>query len=342
MVHEARYFQPQSDGKVRCSLCPHECVVADGQEGLCGVRGNRHGKLYALTYGQVVSAAIDPIEKKPLYHFFPGAPTLSLGSVGCNLHCLHCQNWQISQCRMDQGQGLLRQLSPEEAVVRTRAAGAEILVFTYNEPSLWFEYILDCADLAAKKGIKLVLVTSGMINPQPLQELLKVVDAYRVDLKGFSGEFYKKLTGFNVLDRVLENTRAAFDQGAHVEVVTNLIPGWNDDDLQLRGLAGWIRDELNPAVPWHVTRYIPCHRLRAPMTPVASLDRAVRIGKELGLQHVFVGNVAGHSAQHTLCSGCGALLIERAGFGLLQNRLVSGCCPDCGVHLPVYRDKQTS
>jgi len=340
MLYEARFYDPQRERKVRCTLCPHLCLIADGKEGLCGVRGNRAGKLYALTYGQVVSAAIDPIEKKPLYHFFPGAPTLSLGSIGCNLHCLHCQNWQISQCKMDHGEGMLRRLTPKEAIAQTRAAGADILVFTYNEPSLWIEYILDCAELAVKEGIKLVMVTSGMINPHPLQELLKVIAAYRVDVKGFSGDFYKNLTGFNVLDRVQENTTTAFRQGVHVEVVTNLIPGWNDDEEQLKGLASWIRDELSPAVPWHVTRYLPCHRLNAPMTPVASLDLAVEIGQKVGLQHIYVGNVAGHPAQHTLCSGCGSLLIERAGFGLKQNRLVAGLCPDCGKKLPIYHDGQ--
>ena len=185
------------------------------------------------------------------------------------------------------------------------------------------------------------MVTSGMINPQPLQELLHVIAAYRVDIKGFSREFYKSLTGFDALDLVLENTRTAFKQGAHVEVVTNLIPGWNDDETQLTGLATWIRDELSPAVPWHVTRYIPCHRLNAPMTPVERLELAEKIGREAGLQHIYIGNVPGHTAQDTHCGGCGALLIERSGYTLRQNRLVAGCCPDCGEKLPVYQDGQT-
>jgi len=341
MLKEARFYQPETGDKVRCTLCPHACLIADGKDGLCRVRGNRSGRLYALTYGRVVSAAIDPIEKKPLYHFYPGSPTLSLGSVGCNLHCLHCQNWQISQCGMGQGEGMLHELSPAEVVDRTRSAGAEILVFTYNEPSLWVEYILDCAELAIPAGLRLVMVTSGMINPQPLQELLKVISAYRVDIKGFSREFYKDLTGFDVLDQVLENTRTAFRQGTHVEVVTNLIPGWNDDEAQLQGLTTWIRDELSPAVPWHVTRYIPCHRLHAPMTPVDRLELAERIGREAGLQHIYVGNVPGHAAQDTHCAGCGALLIERSGYVLQQNRLAAGCCPDCGRRLAVYRDALT-
>ena len=341
MLKEAQYYRQEANQNVRCTLCPHGCLIADGKEGLCRVRGNRAGKLYALTYGQVVSAAIDPIEKKPLYHFYPGASTLSLGSIGCNLHCLHCQNWQISQCNMGQGEGMLQQLSPEAAAAKTRTVGAEILVFTYNEPSLWFEYILDCAELALPAGIKLVMVTSGMINPQPLQELLPVIAAYRVDVKGFTSEFYKKLTGFNVFDQVLANACTAFRQGAHVEMVTNLIPGWNDDEEQLRGLATWIRDDLSPAVPWHITRYIPYHRLKAPMTPVDRLELAERIGREVGLEHIYIGNVPGHFAQDTHCAGCGALLIERSGYTLRQNRLVAGCCPDCGARLSVYRDGET-
>ena len=336
-MKEARYYRQEAGQKVSCSLCPHNCLIAEGRNGLCQVRGNRGGKLYALTYGRVISAASDPIEKKPLYHYYPGAQTLSLGSVGCNLHCLHCQNWQISQCSAAQGDASLQQLSPAEAIAETRARGAEILVFTYNEPSLWFEYILDCAELARAQQIKLVLVTSGMINPKPLTELLAVVDAYRVDIKGFSREFYRKLTGFDVLDQVLANTSAAYQAGVHVEVVTNLIPGWNDDDKQLRGLAGWLRDELTAEVPWHITRYVPCHRLTVPATPLQSLERGLQIGREEGLTHIYLGNVAAHATENTCCSGCGEILIARRGFSTLENRLVAGRCPACQMELGCYR-----
>ncbi len=336
-MKEAGYYRQEAGQQVRCLLCPHQCFIAEGSNGLCQVRGNRGGTLYALTYGRVISAATDPIEKKPLYHYYPGAATLSLGSVGCNLHCLHCQNWQISQCSAASGDTVLRQLSPAEAVAETRARGAEILVFTYNEPSLWFEYILDCAEFARAQQIKLVMVTSGMINPQPLQELLAVVDAYRVDLKGFSHTFYKKLTGFDVLDQVLANTSAAYQAGVHVEVVTNLIPGWNDDDTQLRGLAVWLRDELSAEVPWHITRYVPCHRLTAPPTPLQSLERGLQIGHEEGLKHIYLGNITAHATENTRCAGCGELLIARRGFSLVENRLLAGRCPACQAVLGSYR-----
>ena len=336
-MKEARYYRQKSANQVVCSLCPHNCKINDGKNGLCRVRGNRDGILYALTYGRVISAASDPIEKKPLYHYYPGATTLSLGSVGCNLHCLHCQNWQISQCSAQQGDASLRRLSPADAVAETRAQGADILVFTYNEPSLWFEYILDCAEFAKQQQVKLVMVTSGMINPQPLQELLAVVDAYRVDIKGFSHEFYRNLTGFDALDQVLANTKTAYQAGVHVEVVTNLIPGWNDDELQLRGLACWIREELSVATPWHLTRYVPCHRLTAPATPLEALERGLEIGQEEGLRHIYLGNIAAHDTDNTYCPGCGEMLIKRRGFSMLMNRIVKGCCPDCQVVIGCYR-----
>lgn len=336
-MQEASYYRSEAGQRVHCFLCPHNCRIAEGKNGLCQVRGNRGGVLYALTYGQVVSAAPDPIEKKPLYHYYPGGATLSIGSVGCNLHCLHCQNWQISQCSAAKGESALQRLTPADAIAATRARGADILVFTYNEPSLWFEYILDCASFAREQQVKLVLVTSGMINPQPLQELLAVVDAYRVDIKGFSHEFYQNLTGYDVLDQVLANTKAAFQAGVHVEVVTNLIPGWNDDDDQLRGLAGWIRDELCDQTPWHITRYHPCHRLTAPATPLHALERGLQLGREAGLKHIYLGNIAAHATENTCCAACGELLIARRGFSLLKNRLVAGRCPACQAPLGCYR-----
>lgn len=336
-MQEASYYRQKSAGTVVCTLCPHNCQIAEGDNGLCGVRGNRDGILYALTFGRVITAASDPIEKKPLYHFYPGSTTLSLGSVGCNLHCQHCQNWQISQCSAAQGASSLQQLSPAAAIAETRARGADILVFTYNEPSLWFEYILACAAIAKAQQVKLVMVTSGMINPQPLRELLTVVDAYRVDIKGFTHEFYQQLTGFDVLDRVLANTRAAFQAGVHVEVVTNLIPGWNDDVAQLRGLAGWLRAELSAETPWHLTRYHPGHRLKAPPTPLQSLELGLQIGREEGLKHIYLGNIAAHATENTFCAGCGELLIERSGYTLLKNRLVAGRCPACQAALGCYR-----
>ena len=336
-MEEASFYRQDSSKKVACLLCPHYCQIVDGKNGLCRVRGNRNGILYALNYGQIISAASDPIEKKPLYHYYPGAATLSIGSVGCNLHCLHCQNWQISQCGPEIDERSLQAMSPATAVAETCARGAEILVFTYNEPSLWFEYIRDCAEFAKPQQVKLVMVTSGMINPQPLQELLTVIDAYRVDIKGFSHDFYKDLAGFDVLDQVLANTKAAYQAGVHVEVVTNLIPGWNDDEVQLRGLAGWIRDELSAEIPWHITRYHPCHRMSAPMTPMESLQRGFQIGREVGLKHIYLGNVAAHASDNTYCAGCGELLIKRHGYSVVNNRIVAGRCPDCNFNVGCYR-----
>jgi len=336
-MKEALYYEKRHDGKVLCQLCPRGCIIAEGHEGLCGVRGNRGGVLYALTYGKIVSAAFDPIEKKPLNHFYPGSKTYSLGSIGCNMRCLHCQNWQISHVSAIGVNGQLTDLSPEEAVFKAKAHNCRALVWTYNEPSIWIEYVLDSAKLAKQAGLQTVLVTSGMINPDPLQELLKWTDAYRIDIKGFSEDFYQRLTGARVLNQVLDNAKTAFNSGAHVEVVTNLIPNWNDSDEQLHGLASWIFENLSADVPWHVTRYYPCYKMTEPATPILTLERAREIGLSEGLHYVYVGNVPGHLAENTYCPECGKVLIDRSGYMIVANHIHRGKCEYCGHILRVYR-----
>lgn len=323
---------------VRCHLCPHFCLIKDGQSGFCGVRAKREGELVALTYGKVVSWACDPIEKKPLYHFYPGHQTLSLGGVGCNLRCRHCQNWQISCRDADKGTDSLHNLSPAGAVHAAVEKNCQSLVWTYNEPSIWFEYIRDTAPLAQQAGLKTVMVTAGMINSEPLQELLPHIDAYRLDVKGFSGDFYRWLTGIDCFSQVLDNGVAAYASGSHVEIVTNLIPGHNDDEIQLRGLARWIGRELSPDVPWHLTAYYPSHQLNVAATGTSALERGVEIAREEGLENVYVGNVPGHAGQNSYCGGCGQLVIRRYGFDKPQNLLENGACPSCRKPLGCYRD----
>ena len=335
-MREAAYWQVEG-GAVRCNLCPHFCLIGDGHNGFCGVRGNREGKLYALTWGQIVASAIDPIEKKPLNHFYPGHKTFSIGGIGCNLRCRHCQNWQISCVDFDGGSNRLQALSPEDAVTAALRNHCRSLVWTYNEPSIWFEYIRDTAPLAQRAGLKTVMVTAGMITAEPLAELLPLIDAYRLDIKGFSGEFYRWLTGIDCLEQVLENGCAALAAGCHVEIVTNLIPGHNDDEQQLRGLARWIARELSPATPWHLTAYYPSHKLDVAATGVEALDRGVEIAREEGLEFVYVGNLPGHPAQHSFCPACGGSLIRRNGFTLLENRLRHALCPDCRNPLTSFR-----
>lgn len=338
-MKEALYYSKLQDGRVHCTLCPHECRIAEGKTGYCGVRKNMGGSLYALTYARVVSVCVDPIEKKPLNHFYPGSSAFSIGTFGCNMRCLHCQNWQISHhCADESGEGLA-ELSPEQAVALALERRCEVIAYTYNEPSIWIEYVLETSRLARGMGLKNVLVTSGMINPEPLRDLLACTDAYRLDIKGFTEDFYKRLTGIAVLGRVLENAKAAFAAGAHIEIITNLIPHWNDSDEQLNGLSRWIVQNLGPEIPWHVTRYFPYYKMNEPQTPMATLDRARDIGLKNGLHHVFVGNVPGHPAQGTKCHSCHKTLIDRAGYSLGKIHIAKGCCAFCGTALGHYRDR---
>jgi pyruvate formate lyase activating enzyme len=308
-----------------------------GATGFCGVRRRRADTLETLNYAAIAASAFDPIEKKPLYHFYPGHKTLSLGSLGCNLRCRHCQNWQISCHRSTDADSPLPQLLPAEAVDLALQHKCQSLVWTYNEPSIWFEYIRDTAPLARAAGLRTVLVTAGLLNPEPLQELLPHIDAYRLDIKGFSAEFYLWLMGFDGFALVLDNARRAFGAGCHVEIVTNLIPGHNDDDASLHELAHWIANHLSLQTPWHLTAYFPNHKLQLAATEVSSLERAHRIGCQAGLKFVYIGNLAGHPAQNTRCPRCEALLIERQGFQVLSRPLQAPLCPACGLILESFR-----
>lgn len=337
-MKEARFYEKLNQSRVHCHLCPHECVIADGRDGFCGVRSNRDGVLYAMTYGRVISSAIDPIEKKPLNHFYPGSKTYSLGSIGCNMRCVHCQNWQISHPDSSITIGQLADLPPAKAVQKAKENNCRTLVWTYNEPSIWIEYVLDCAKLAQEEGLLTVLVTSGMINPLPLKSLLEHLDAYRLDIKGFSEDFYQRLTGSRVLGQVLDNAKSAYESGVHIEIVTNLIPDWNDTEEQLRGLVRWIVENLSADVPWHVTRYYPCYKMNEPPTPISTLEWARDIGISEGLNYVYIGNVQGHPAEKTFCPDCEELLIDRSGYMIVANHIERGCCKFCGCSISHFRD----
>lgn len=325
-MKEAMMYESIGHRKAHCHLCPHNCIIADGETGYCGARKNKDGKLYALTYGRVSSAAVDPIEKKPLYHFHPGTPTMSLGTFGCNMRCRHCQNWEISHHEVTEDGDGMRNLTPEDAVRLTVDKGCGALAWTYNEPSIWFEYILDTAILAKEAGILTVMVTSGMINPPALKELLKHIDAYRLDIKGFTEEFYHHLTGKAVLKNVLENGLIAYNAGVHIEIVTNVIPNWNDTDEQFDGLSKWIIANMNPGIPWHLTAYHADHRMTEPSTHISSLERGKAIGHRNGLKYIYIGNIPGHTGQNTVCPGCARTVIDRVGFSVGENHIVEGAC----------------
>ncbi|NOZ58360.1 MAG: AmmeMemoRadiSam system radical SAM enzyme [Euryarchaeota archaeon] len=330
-MDEARFYEPLGGGRVRCNLCSHRCVIAEGKRGICGVRENRGGRLYTLVYGRAIAYHVDPIEKKPLFHFLPGTKSYSIATVGCNFRCLHCQNWEISQMPRE-GRGVSGiHLPPEEVVEQAQRHGCASISYTYTEPTIFAEYAVDCARLAGERGIKNVFVTNGYITEDALREVAPHLDAANIDLKGFTDEFYREVCGAR-LEPVLRSIRLYREMGVWVEVTTLIIPGHNDDEEQLRGIARFIRS-VGREVPWHVTRFHPDYRLtEVPSTPLETLRRAMEIGREEGLLYVYMGNVPGEG-EDTLCPGCGEVLIQRRGFEILKYRIREGRCPECGTEI---------
>lgn len=337
-VRPARYWH-SVEGKdyIQCDLCPWNCKIKDGKFGYCGVRFNDSGTLYTAIYGAVSSKAVDPIEKKPLFHFHPGSRVYSLGTIGCNLRCKHCQNWEIAHARAESYFFYLEYVSPREAVTEAVTTDSEGIALTYNEPSIWFEYAIDLFSLAKEKGLYTVFVTNGLINKEPLIELSKYLDAYRVDVKGISSESYLKISGLRNYEAVLASAETAFNElKMHVEVVTNIIPGINDSEEELRGIARWIVSKLNKKVPWHVTRFYPHFGFsHLYPTPVETLEMAAKIGKEEGLEFVYLGNVPGHKLENTFCPNCANLVIKRRGFYVEETNVQDGKCLFCDYDLNI-------
>lgn len=345
---EAMFYESLSAGRVKCGLCPYLCIIAPGRAGYCGVRQNIDGKLYTMIYGKVSSVMADPIEKKPLFHFHPGTRALSLGTLGCNMRCIHCQNWQISHVIPVKGVGNgkvynvieelpTQHLSPEEMVRLAKEYDCQGVAWTYNEPTIWFEYTYDGARLAKQNGLYTVYVTNGYITPEALDTIGPYLDAYRVDVKGFTKEFYKNLANIKDFKPVLEAAeRAKKKWNMHVEIVTLVIPTWNDDEMQLRGIAKWIKEKLGPETPWHVTRFVPYLELaHLPPTPTETLEEARQIGLDAGLKFVYIGNVPGHAGENTYCPKCKKLLIERVGYEIGKYNVENGKCAFCKVDLNI-------
>jgi pyruvate formate lyase activating enzyme len=324
--------------QVHCFLCAHHCRIGPGSVGKCGVRENREGVLYTLVYGCPISTAVDPIEKKPLFHFLPGTSTYSLATVGCNFACSFCQNADISQMPADQGRIVGRPASPEQVVAGALAAGCRSVSYTYTEPTIFYEYARDCSRLATEAGLKNVFVTNGFMTRETLADIDGDLHAANVDLKSFSDEFYRTLTGAR-LKPVLDSIRRLHAMGVWTEVTTLLIPGRNDGDGELRDLASFLVS-VSPDIPWHVSRFYPMYRLLdvAP-TPVETVERAVRIGREAGLRYVYGGNVPGHSSESTSCPRCGKTVLERTGNSLSSNKAPGGRCPGCGEQIPGYLEE---
>jgi pyruvate formate lyase activating enzyme len=324
-MHEAMYYEKLDQGRVRCRLCPHRCTIGPDQAGICRQRVNEDGTLVSRIYGRVTSVAMDPIEKKPLYHFHPGRQVLSIGTNGCNLSCRHCQNWNISQ-----EDGHTQEVPPEAAVRMAVEHQSFAIAYTYNEPLIWYEYVLDTARLAHREGLKNVLVSNGFVEPEPLAELLPFIDAMNLDIKAIRDPFYRKVCGA-WLAPVLETAKAA-RRATHLEITNLVIPTHNDSDAELTELADWIAGELGPDTPTHLSAYFPRYRLKAPPTSGELLQHAYDIFSER-LQHVYLGNVVMREGTDTVCPGCGALLIRRQGYHIESLGLDGNRCTACGAEI---------
>lgn len=316
---------------VECELCPKLCRIAHGQSGECRVRVNVEGRLRSVVYGHPCSMHVDPIEKKPLFHFHPGTPIFSIATVGCNLGCINCQNWEISQTNPEDAEHY--DVPPEEVVTLAMQAGCRAIAYTYTDPSVYYEYARDTAVKARAAGMKNVLVTAGYLNPEPARRLLAHIDGAHIDLKSIRDAFYREICGAT-LAPVLTYLKLAREAGVWVEVANLVIPTKNDDPRDLRDLARWVLANLGPDTPLHFLRFGPRYKLtNLPPTPESTLEEARRIAMEVGLRYVYLGNVQGTPAESTWCPGCRALLVERVGFRVRRQRVSGGRCPECGMRI---------
>ena len=337
-VIPAKWWHALGDGRLQCDLCPRDCKLHDGQRGFCFVRAREGDHLVLTTYGRSSGFCVDPIEKKPLAHFYPGSSVLSFGTAGCNLGCRFCQNWDISKAK--EQDRLMDQASPEAIARRAQQLGCRSVAFTYNDPTIFAEYAMDTADACHALGVKTVAVTAGYIHAEPRREFYAKLDAANIDLKSFTDEFYESVT-FSKLGPVLETLEyVAKETKVWVEVTTLLIPGKNDSTSELEQLTQWIREHMGPHVPLHFSAFHPDFKMTdLPATPPATLRRAREIARKNGLQHVYVGNVHDVDGDTTRCAGCGAKLIVRDWYELLEYRLTpEGKCPDCGAALAGHFD----
>ena len=332
---EAYLYERLEENKVRCILCHHRCLINNGQRGKCQVRRNEDGVLHTLVYGRIIARNVDPIEKKPMFHFLPGSRSYSIATVGCNFRCLFCQNADIAQMPRDR-EGLImgRDFAPEAIVAEALKHDCRSIAYTYTEPTVFFEFAFDTAKQAHAKNIKNIFVTNGYMSREALDIIAPYLDGANVDLKAFNDKYYKKQCGGR-LEPVKETLRRMRELDIVFEITTLIIPGLNDDAEELRSLADFIVAELGPQTPWHISRFHPTYRLTdRPPTPVKTLQKAREIGHQAGLHYVYVGNVPGEVGESTMCHRCGAMLIERSGFYVHRNRIVDDRCPECKT--PVY------
>lgn len=329
-MHEAMFYQTTREGEVICGLCNHHCHIKAGKRGICGVRENQDSKLYSLVYGRLIAEHIDPVEKKPMFHFLPGSRSYSIATVGCNFRCLHCQNYDISQYPHLHNMEIRgQQRTPESVVEAAVQADCASISYTYVEPTIFYEFAHACSELAHERQLKNVFVSNGYMTPEVTHHLAPLLDGINIDIKAFTDDFYKKVCKAR-LQPVLDNVQLMHDLGVWVEVTTLLIPGLNDSPEELRNIARFIKS-VDPGIPWHVTAFYPTYKMTdRESTPAETLRTARDIGIAEGLRFVYEGNIPGEGGENSYCPSCATELITRFGFSIRQNRISDGCCSNCG------------
>ena len=329
-MKEALFYKALKNKIAQCQLCPHFCVLKNGERGKCGVRENKNGKLFSLVYEKPCSLAFDPIEKKPFYHFLPGQRALSIATVGCNLKCKHCQNYEISQTKEIIG----KEMKPEQIIKIAKEQNIKIISYTYTEPAIFYEYMLDIAKLAHKNGISNIYHSNGYLNQKPLEELIPYLDGANVDLKGFSEDFYKDITG-GTLAPVLNTLKTLKKNGVWLEITNLVIPTKNDTEKMIKDMCEWIKNELGCEVPVHFSRFYPQYKLQnLSPTPIETLQKAAKIARKTKLLYIYIGNVPGIKEESTYCPKCKKILIERKGYDVRQINIIDGKCKFCKQNIP--------
>lgn len=329
---EAMFYEKLDKDTIQCQMCPKRCLLKNGMRGFCRAREPDKGKHYSLVYGNPTAVHIDPIEKKPLFHFLPATTAFSIATAGCNFRCKYCQNWQISQFPPEETYNYY--LPPQAVVDGAVKYGCRTIAYTYTEPSIFYEYMYDTAKIARKRGIKNMYHSNGSLNPKPVQMISELLDGANIDLKAFDQGFYSKITE-GYLDTVLETIKTLKRNAVHIEITNLVIPTYNDDKTQIRKMCRWIRDEVGRDTPLHFSRFYPTYRLRnVPPTPVSTLEEARQIGMQEGLWYVYIGNVPGHKGENTYCPKDGKLLIRRLGYQILENNIdEKGRCKFCKTQI---------
>ncbi|MFQ5600592.1 MAG: AmmeMemoRadiSam system radical SAM enzyme [Candidatus Krumholzibacteriia bacterium] len=330
--HEAMFWEKLAENKVKCVLCPRECEVADVERGYCGVRENQDGQYQTLVYGSLCSANVDPIEKKPLFHYLPGTTAFSIATAGCNIECRFCQNWQISQFRPEQVESV--SVTPDQLVAACRSRGCPTIAYTYSEPVIFYEYMRDAAALAREQGVGSVMISNGYIQEKPLRELCRHLTAVKIDFKAFTEKFYDEVCAGH-LKPVLETLETLKDIGIWFELVVLVIPTLNDSPDEIKQMSHWVLEHLGPDVPIHFTRFHPTYRVtNLPRTPISTLESCRQIALDAGVHYVYAGNVPMHPGENTHCHSCGQDLIRRIGFQVASNKIEDGKCRKCGTRIP--------